>query len=284
MVIAGKISSLQNFGAFVDIGGIEGLIPASEISWAKNNKPGDFLSVGQEVTVKLISIDWEKNRLTLSLKSMQPDPWEGISERYPAGSKVAGPIVRLTPFGAFVNLEAGIDGLIHLSNLGTGKRINHPKEAVETGQIIESYVLAVDPQSRKISLSVQPKAAPKKITYPSAGEVIDGEVEKVMPFGIFVKIGDGATGLVPNSEMGTPRGTDHTKTFFKGNVMKVLVLDVDADNARVTLSRKGVLHKEEEDDLKSYRAASAKVSKSESGLSSFGELLKARLEEKGLNG
>jgi small subunit ribosomal protein S1 len=284
MVIAGKISSLQNFGAFVDIGGIEGLIPASEISWAKNNKPGDFLSVGQEVTVKLISIDWEKNRLTLSLKSMQPDPWEGISERYPAGSKVAGPIVRLTPFGAFVNLEAGIDGLIHLSNLGTGKRINHPKEAVETGQIIEAYVLSVDPQSRKISLSVQPKSAPKKITYPSAGEVIDGEVDKVMPFGIFVKIGDGVTGLVPNSEMGTPRGTDHTKTFFKGNIMKVLVLDVDPENTRVTLSRKGVLHKEEEDDLKSYRDASAKVSKSESGLSSFGELLKARLEEKGLKG
>jgi len=284
MEITGRISSLQNFGAFVDIGGIEGLIPASELSWAKNNKPGDFLSVGQEITVKLISIDWEKNRLTMSLKSMQPDPWEGISERYPAGSKITGPIVRLTPFGAFVNLEAGIDGLIHLSNLGTGKRINHPKEAVETGQIIEAYVLAVDPQSRKISLSVQPKAAPKTITYPSAGEVIDGEVEKVMPFGIFVKIGDGVTGLVPNSEMGTPRGTDHTKTFFKGNIMKVLVLDVDSDNARVTLSRKGVLHKEEEDDLKSYRAASAKVSKSESGLSSFGELLKARLEEKGLNG
>ena len=283
MEITGQISSLQNFGAFVDIGGIEGLIPASEMSWAKNNKPAEFLSVGQEVTAKLISIDWEKNRLTLSLKSMQPDPWEGITERYPVGSKISGPIVRLTPFGAFVNLETGIDGLIHLSNLGTGKRINHPKEAVETGQIIEAYVLAVDPQSRKISLSVQLKAAAKKINYPVAGEVKAGEIEKVMPFGVFVKISDGVTGLVPNSEMGTPRGTDHTKGFLKGDVMKVLVLDVDSDNSRVTLSRKGVLHKEEEDDLKSYREASAKVSKSDSGLSSFGELLKARLEEKGIN-
>jgi small subunit ribosomal protein S1 len=282
MDITGRISSLQNFGAFVDIGGIEGLIPASEISWAKNNKPGDFLSIGQEVTVKLISIDWEKNRLTLSLKSLQPDPWEGLTERYPVGSKVTGPIVRLTPFGAFVNLETGIDGLIHLSNLGTGKRINHPKEVVEAGQMIEAYVLAVDPQSRKISLSVQPKAAPKKIVYPAAGDVIDGEIEKVMPFGIFVRIGDGLTGLVPNSEMGTPRGTDHTKSFSRGDVMKVLVMDVDTDNSKVTLSRKGVLNKEEADDLKSYREASAKGSKSESGLSSFGELLKARLEEKGI--
>ncbi|HTZ17179.1 MAG TPA: S1 RNA-binding domain-containing protein [Dissulfurispiraceae bacterium] len=282
MDVTGKISSLQNFGAFVDMGGIEGLIPASEISWAKNNKPGDFLSVGQEVTAKLISIDWEKNRLTLSLKSMQPDPWEGLPDRYPVGSRVSGPIVRLTPFGAFVNLEPGIDGLVHLSNLGTGKRINHPKEVVETGQMIEVYILAVDPQTRKISLSVQPKVAPKKIVYPAAGEVIDGAVEKVMPFGVFVKIGEGLTGLVPNSEMGTPRGSDHSKSFLKGDTMKVLVMDVDTDNGKVTLSRKGVLNKEEEDDLKSYRDTVAKGSKSESGLSSFGELLKARLEEKGI--
>ncbi|MGO9378466.1 MAG: S1 RNA-binding domain-containing protein [Dissulfurispiraceae bacterium] len=281
--ITGRVSSLQNFGAFVDIGGIEGLIPTSEISWAKTNKPSDTLSVGQELTVRLISIDWEKNRLTLSIKAMLPDPWEGLAERYPVGSKINGNIVRLTPFGAFVNLEPGIDGLIHLSNLGSSKRINHPKEVVATGQMIEAYVIAVDQQSRKISLSVQPKAEPKKVTYPIAGEVIDGIVDKVLPFGIFVKIGEGVTGLVPNSEMGTPRGTDHSKTFLPGSAMQVLVIDVDADNAKVTLSRKGVIQKEEADDLKRYRESAAKGAKSESGLSSFGELLKARLEEKELN-
>ena len=280
--ITGRVSSLQNFGAFVDIGGIEGLIPTSEISWAKANKPSDTLSVGQELTVRLISIDWERNRLTLSIKAMLPDPWEGLTERYPVGSKISGTIVRLTPFGAFVNLEPGIDGLIHLSNLGSSKRINHPKEVVETGQTIEAYVIAVDQQSKKISLSVQPKAEPRKVTYPVAGEVIDGVIEKVLPFGIFVKIADGVTGLVPNSEMGTPRGTDHTKTFMPGSSMQVLVIDVDAENAKVTLSRKGVIQKEEEADLKRYRESSAKGSKSESGLSSFGELLKARLEEKEL--
>ncbi len=153
---------------------------------------------------------------------------------------------------------------------------------VETGQTIETYVIAVDQQSKKISLSVQPKAEPRKVTYPVAGEVIDGVIEKVLPFGIFVKIADGVTGLVPNSEMGTPRGTDHTKTFMPGSSMQVLVIDVDAENAKVTLSRKGVIQKEEEADLKRYRESSAKGSKSESGLSSFGELLKARLEEKEL--
>lgn len=278
--ITGRVSSLQNFGAFVDIGGIEGLIPNSEISWAKNNKPSDTLSVGQEVTVRLISIDWGKNRLTLSIKALQPDPWVGLAERYLVGSKVSGSIVRLTPFGAFVNLEPGIDGLIHLSNLGSSKRINHPKEVVETGQTIEAYVIAVDEQSKKISLSVQPKAEPKKVTYPIAGEVIDGIVEKVMPFGIFVKIAEGVTGLVPNSEMGTPRGTDHTKSFLPGNAMKVLVIDVDAENGKVTLSRKGVIQKEEADDLKLYTESATRGAKSESGLSSFGELLKSRLEEK----
>jgi small subunit ribosomal protein S1 len=280
--ITGIVSSLQNFGAFVDIGGIEGLVPTSELSWAKAGKPSETLSVGQEVTVKLIAADWERNRITLSIKAMLPDPWEGVAQRYTVGSKISGNIVRLTPFGAFVNLEPGIDGLIHLSNLGSAKRINHPKEVVSTGQEIEAYIIAVDQQAKQISLAVQPKAEPKKITYPIAGEVIDGIVDKVMPFGVFVKIGEGLTGLVPNSEMGTPRGTDHSKTFLPGSAMQVLVLDVDAENSKVTLSRKGVIQKEEEDDIKSYKEFAAKGSKSESGLSSFGELLKARLEEKQL--
>lgn len=282
MEVTGKVSSLQNFGAFVDMGGIEGLIPASELSWAKTDRPENVLSVGQEVTAKLISIDWERNRLTLSMKALQPNPWEKIAEKYPVGSKVEGPIVRLTTFGAFVNLEPGVDGLIHISNLGAGRRINHPKEIVETGRLVEAYVLSVDTQSNKISLSMQPKAGPRKIVYPEVNSVIDGVVEKVLPFGVFVRIGEDLTGLVPNSEMGTPRGTDHSKTYLPGTAMQVLVIDVDPDQGKVTLSRKGVLHKEEADDLMHYREAAAKGAKSENGLSSFGELLKARLEEKGL--
>jgi small subunit ribosomal protein S1 len=282
MDISGTVSSLQKFGAFVDIGGFEGLIPSSEMSWAKADRPEKILAVGQEVTAKLISIDWEKNRITLSLKALQPDPWKNIAEKYPEGSKVEGPIVRLTNFGAFVNLESGVDGLIHISNLGAGKRINHPKEVVEVGSIIEAYVLSVDPQSNKISLSIEPKAAPKKINYPATDTIVNGKVEKVMPFGLFVRISDDVTGLVPNSEMGTPRGTDHTKTFTPGTPMQVLITDVDAEKGRVTLSRKGIIQKEEQAELKYYRETEAKETKSENGLSNFGELLKAKLEEKGL--
>jgi small subunit ribosomal protein S1 len=282
MEIKGVVNSLQKFGAFVDIGGIEGLIPSSELSWIKSEKAEKTLTVGQEVTAKLISIDWERNRLTLSLKAMQPDPWKNIAEKYPVGGKVSGPIVRLTNFGAFVNLEPGVDGLIHISNLGAGRRINHPKEVVETGNVIEAYVLAVDPQANKISLSVEPKAAPKKITYPSADELIDGVVEKVMPFGVFVKINSDLNGLIPNSEMGTPRGSDHTKTFLPGTPIKAIVLDVDTEQGKVTLSRKAIIQREEEADLRRYRETEAKETKSENGLSDFGELLKAKLEEKGI--
>jgi small subunit ribosomal protein S1 len=280
--IKGTVSSIQKFGAFVDIGGIEGLIPSSELSWIKSDKAEKTLAPGQEVTAKLISIDWDKNRLTLSLKAMQPDPWVNIAEKYPVGSKVSGSIVRLTNFGAFVNLEPGIDGLIHISNLGAGRRINHPKEVVETGSIIEAYVLSVDQKSNKISLSVEPKAAPKKINYPSADEMIDGIVEKVMPFGVFVKINNDLNGLIPNSEMGTPRGTDHSKTFLPGTPMKALVLDVDSEQGKVTLSRKAIIQKEEEADLRRFREVEAKETKSENGLSDFGELLRAKLEEKGI--
>jgi small subunit ribosomal protein S1 len=282
--IKGTVNSIQKFGAFVDIGGIEGLIPSSELSWAKADRADKMLAPGQEVTAKLIAIDWTKNRLTLSLKAMQPDPWKNIAEKYPVGSKLEGPIVRLTNFGAFLNIEPGIDGLIHISNLGAGRRINHPKEVVEVGAVIEAYVLSIDPQASKISLSVEPKAAPKKITYPGADELIDGIVEKVMPFGVFVRINSDLNGLVPNSEMGTPRGTDHAKSFAPGTAMKVLVIDVDTESGKVTLSRKAVIQKEEEADLRRYRESGVKETKSENGLSDFGELLKAKLEEKGLAG
>jgi small subunit ribosomal protein S1 len=201
--ITGSVSSLQKFGAFVDIGGMEGLVPISEISWTRTEKPEDVLTLGQEVTVKILSLDWDNNRLTLSLKALQPDPWSLVAEKYPVDGLVTGKIVRLAPFGAFVNLEPGIDGLVHISNLGAGRRINHPKEVVEVGQIVEVYVLSVDAENRKISISMRPKVEPKVIVLPQVGELIDGVVDKVMPYGIFLRMSNGLNGLVPNSEMGT---------------------------------------------------------------------------------
>ena len=271
-----KVRSLQSFGAFVDLGGVDGLIPFSEISWGRIEKPEDVLSIGQEVTVRVLSLDWDKERLTVSIKAIQPDPWSIVAEKYPVGEKVNGTIVRLAPFGAFVTLEHGIDGLVHISNLGAGRRIQHPKEVVAVGQKVEAYVLAVDPQNRKLSLSMEPKREVKKIVLPSEGEIIDGIVEKVMPFGVFVKIGDELTGLVPNSEMDTPNGSDHSRMFPSGSAMQVAVREVDTGRGKVLLSRKALKEMEEREDFKRYKDSIKVKEKSSGALSSLGELLKAK--------
>jgi len=128
------VTSLQKFGAFVDIGGMEGLVPMSELSWNRNEKVENILAVGQEVTVRVLSVDWANNRLTLSLKALQPDPWTLAAEKYTVDGRVNGAIVRLAPFGAFVTIEPGIDGLVHISNLGAGRRINHPARLLKSAE------------------------------------------------------------------------------------------------------------------------------------------------------
>jgi small subunit ribosomal protein S1 len=280
MDVTAKVKSIQNFGAFVDLGGIDGLIPVSEISWDRSVNPGDILSVGQDITTKVISLDWENNRLALSLKAGQPDPWVSAAEKYPVDSRVSGTIVRLAPFGAFVRIEPGIEGLIHISNLGAGRRINHPKEVVQAGQLVEVYVLSVDPQNRKLALSMQPKVEPAKIVLPAVGEILDGTVEKVMPYGIFLTINSRLTGLIPNPEMGTPPGTDYKRMFPPGTEIQVAVIDVDTANNKVRLSRKAVLEKVVQDEFNEYKESIKDSAGPSGGLGSFGDMLKAKLEEK----
>jgi small subunit ribosomal protein S1 len=281
MEVNAVVKSIQKFGAFVDLGGIDGLIPSSEISWDRSVNPGNVLSVGQTITVKIISLDWGNNRFTLSMKAMQPDPWTSASEKYPVDKKVSGSIVRLTPFGAFVRLEPGIDGLIHISNLGAGRRINHPKEVVQAGQWVEVYVLSVDQQNRKISLSMQPNIEPVKGVLPAVGEILVGTVEKIMPYGIFLKMNNGLTGLIPNPEMGTPSGSDHRGMFPPGTEMQVAVIEVDTADNKVRLSRKAVLEKAAQDEFNEYKA-SLQTANGSSSFGSLGDILRAKLEEKNI--
>ena len=282
--IRGRVNSLQKFGAFVDIGGVEGLVPMSELSWNRNEKIENILAVGQEVTVRVLSVDWDKNRLTLSLKALQPDPWSLAPEKYAVDGRVGGTIVRLAAFGAFVNLEPGIDGLVHISNLGAGRRINHPREVVEVGQKVEAYILSVDTENRKISLSLQPKVEPKKIVLPEVGEVIEGFVDKVMPYGIFLRMSNGLNGLIPNSEMGTPAGSDHKHMFPSGTEIQVVVIDVDAGSNKVRLSRKAVTERAAREEYDQYRTSLKETEAQSGGLGSLGDLLKAKLQEKKPNG
>jgi small subunit ribosomal protein S1 len=154
MKVKGTVTSLQKFGAFVNIGSMEGLLPISEIAWNRTEKVSDILSVGQEVEVIVKSIDWDRDRLSFSLKDALPDPWERVAETYAVGSFHTGTVSHLAPFGAFVTLGAGVDGLIHISRLGAGKRINHPKEVVKEGQTVEVQIEAVDREKKKLSLAL----------------------------------------------------------------------------------------------------------------------------------
>ncbi len=153
MLVRGKVTSIRNFGAFVDIGGIEGLLPISEISWGRIEEVGDHLKVGQEVEVMIRSLDWEKERYSFSLKNTLPDPWDSILQNFPQGTRHAGKVVRLTNFGAFVTLADGVDGLLHISRIGRGKRVNHPREVLSLGQEVAVKVDSLDPDNKRLSLS-----------------------------------------------------------------------------------------------------------------------------------
>ena len=277
MELKGIVRSIQNFGAFVDLGGVDGLIPSSEIGWDRTERPEDVLSLGQEVLVRVIGLDWAKNRLTLSLKAMQDDPWESKADKYSVDDRVKGVVVRLAPFGAFVNLEPGIDGLIHISRLGAGRHVNHPKEVVEVGQMVEPLVLSVDKESRKISLSLEERAS-EDAPLPEVGEVTEGTVDRVMSYGIFLRLDSGLSGLIPNSEMGTPRGTNHSRMFPQGTKLQVVVIGVDKESRKISLSRNAVSEKVEKDEFSRYRSGQqGEHGGSAASLSSFGELLQKHL-------
>ena len=276
MEMAGKVRSIQKFGVFVDLGGIDGLVPLSELSWNRGAKPAELVSIGDEVTIRIIDINWEKERVTLSLKAIQPDPFLSVAEKYPVESTVQGTIVRLESFGAFVNLEPGIDGLIPISKLGAGRRINHPKEVVEVGQLVEAQVLEVNPEKRRISLSMEKKIPLEEIVLPAIGELVGGVVERVLSSGVLLKINDGPTGFIPNSEMGTLKGSNHNRMFPPGTPMQAIVLEVDKSRNRVTLSRNRVDEKVERDTYSQYRDKTVEEEKAAGGLGSLGELLKAK--------
>ena len=154
MTVKGTVASIQKFGAFIDISGVQGLLPISEIGWARVDDVHDVLSVGQELELVILSLDWEKDRMSFSLKATLPDPWDRVEGKYPAGSSHVGTVARLTKFGAFVTLEGGVDGLIHISKLGGGKRLNHPGEVLEQGQSVEVTVEAIDLEKNRLSLKL----------------------------------------------------------------------------------------------------------------------------------
>jgi small subunit ribosomal protein S1 len=259
-VLPGTVSSLADFGAFVDLGGIQGLVPASEVSHSRVGRPADRLHVGEAVTVKVLKIDEAKGKISLSLKALEGDPWVGVAERLRERQIVRGRVARMTDFGVFVELLPGVDGLLHLTEIPRNRHAEM-KQAAETGAELLVLVTSIDPEKRRISLALAPEGAMPGSQLESGiavGAVVTGTVERIEPFGVFLRLGPGQVGLIPNAEMGTPRNTDHRKDFPPGAEIKVAVLSIEDGGKRIRLSRAQAIRMEEEAETKGYIQDSAR--------------------------
>jgi small subunit ribosomal protein S1 len=242
MIVAGEVKNIADFGAFVDLGGIDGLLHITDMSWGRINHPSDMLKLGQRVEVKVLNIDREKEKIALGLKQKEASPWEEIEKKYPVGSRVKGEVVNIMSYGAFVRLEPGIEGLVHISEMSWTRRVNHPSELVQPGQEADVVVLDINKDKQEISLGMkQTEVNPWELVgekYPP-GTVIEGTVRNLANYGAFVEIEPGIDGLLHVSDISwTKKVTHPNEVFKKGDKVRCVVLDVDREKQRVALGLK----------------------------------------------
>jgi small subunit ribosomal protein S1 len=241
-ILKGVVKNLTDYGAFIDLGGIDGLLHVTDMSWGRIGHPSEMFEVGQEVRVVVLKFDPASERVSLGLKQIQEDPWHRADEKYPVGSRVKGKVVSLTDYGAFIELEQGVEGLVHVSEMSWTKRVKHPSKLVNQGDQVEAVVLDIDPKAKRISLGMkQIEANPWTLLedkYP-IGSVIRGEVRNVTDFGIFVGVEEGIDGLVHVSDISWTERIKHPgEKFKKGDVVEAVVLNIDVENERFSLGVK----------------------------------------------
>jgi len=241
-VLTGVVKNITDYGAFVDLGGVDGLLHVTDISWKRINHPTEVLSIGQQVQVQVIRFNPETQRISLGMKQLEADPWEGVSAKYPVGTKFTGRVTNITDYGAFVELEAGIEGLVHVSEMSWTKKNVHPGKIVSTSQEVEVMILDVDEQKRRISLGLkQCGSNPWESfleNYP-AGTELEGEIKNITEFGLFVGLPGEIDGMVHLSDLDwNLSGEEAVKQYSKGGMTKVKVLDVDVEKERVSLGIK----------------------------------------------
>lgn len=241
-VVEGVVKNLTDYGAFIDLGGIDGLLHITDMSWGRVKHPSDILAVGDKINVKILKFDREKERVSLGLKQIAPDPWLDVQSKYPVETKVTGKVVSLTDYGAFIELEEGVEGLIHVSEMSWTKRIKHPNKILNIGDDVESVVLALDTENRRISLGLkQVEPNPWEVIgdkFP-IGTIIEGQVKNITDFGVFVGVDEGIDGLVHISDLSWTKRIKHpSEAFKKGDVVKAVVLNIDRENERFSLGLK----------------------------------------------
>jgi small subunit ribosomal protein S1 len=241
-VIDGIVKNITEYGVFVDLGGVDGLLHITDISWGRVKHPSELFSIGDEIKVKVLNFDIEKERVSLGMKQLTPDPWSLAADKYAIGSRVTGRVVSLTDYGAFVELEEGIEGLIHVSEMSWTRKIRHPSKVVSVSEAVEAIVLDIKPESRRISLGMK-QVVPNpwdviSEKYP-VGTTIEGKIKNITDFGLFIGIDEGIDGLVHISDISWTKRIKHPSEIFKkADVVQAIVLDIDKQNERFSLGIK----------------------------------------------
>ncbi len=244
-VVEGVVKNITDYGAFVDLGGIDGLLHVTDIAWKRVNHPSDVLTVGQSVKVQIVRINPETQRISLGMKQLDKDPWEIVAEKFAVGSKVKGKVTNITDYGAFVELEDGIEGLVHVSEMSWTKKNVHPGKILSTSEMVEVQVLEIDSAKRRISLGLKQVQNNPWETFASKypkGTVLEGEVKNMTEFGLFVGLDGDVDGMVHLSDLDWKRpGEEAIKDYKKGDMVKAVVLDVDQEKERISLGIKQLI-------------------------------------------
>ena len=241
-VITGVVKNLTDYGAFIDLGGIDGLLHVTDMSYGRIGHPSELLNAGDEITVQVLKYEPSKERISLGIKQLHPDPWENITDRYPVQSRVVGRVVNVADYGAFIELEPGVEGLIHVSEMTWSRRMKHPSKVVKPGDQVEAVVLEVHPKDRRISLGLKQLEANPWTTIDerySIGSVVEGRVRNMTDFGAFIEIEEGIDGLVHVSDLSWTKRVKHPSEILrKGAVVQAVILAIDAKNKRLSLGIK----------------------------------------------
>jgi small subunit ribosomal protein S1 len=238
----GVVKNITDFGAFIDLGGVDGLLHITDMSWGRISHPSELVAIGAELEVKVLDIDWQRERISLGLKQLQSYPWKDVAEKYPVGTRVQGKVVSITNYGAFIELEPGIEGLVHISEMSWTRNVRHPSKLVSIGETIEAVVLKVDPNEEKISLGMKQTEQDPWVVLPlkyPVGTRINGKVRNLTSFGAFVEIEPGIDGLIHISDMSWTKRVQHpSEVVKKGDAVDVVILNIDSENKRISLGLK----------------------------------------------
>jgi small subunit ribosomal protein S1 len=296
-VVKGIVKNITDYGAFVDLGGIDGLLHITDLAWRRVKHPSEVLTVGEEVEAKILKFDQDKNRVSLGIKQLGDDPWVALSRRYPANTRLFGKVTNLTDYGAFVEIEPGIEGLVHVSEMDWTNKNVHPAKIAQLGDEVEVMILEIDEERRRLSLGMKQcqtnpwddfAASHKK------GDKVSGQIKSITDFGVFIGLPGGIDGLVHLSDLSwTQTGEEAIRNYKKGDELEALVLSIDVEKERISLGVKqltadpsGATSSEEKSEAKPKKAAKAKDAapsaddSASAGTTNLGALLKAKLDSK----